>query len=371
MNFIDLKTPFSKIKLDVYKRFDRIFENAEFINGKDVKEFEESSSKYLNYKYCIGVSSGTDALMVSMMSLGVNSNTKVFLPAFTYTATAEVICLLGATPVFVDVSIESCNIDINSLNQSLKEHAKPNDIILPVDLFGLPADYDEIVPLSKKYNCKIIIDGAQSFGNEYKGKKNIDNISSFCTSFFPAKPLGCSGDGGAIYTDNEEFALTCRSIKNHGMGKDKYDIKRIGLNARLDTLQAAYLIEKLKFFDEEVNSKIRIYEKFSNKIDLLTPLKVNYESKSACAQAVFKLPEKINNFKFKEELSKKHIPSMIYYPKTVADQTAYNKKSIIGSSLNNSKKLTNMTIALPFHSYLSQEEIEKITDSSNEILNSL
>lgn len=363
MNFIDLITQTQKIKNGVDDRFSQIMKNASYINGADVEEFEEKSAAYLGYKFGIGVSSGTDALLVTMMALGVSKGTRVFIPAYTYTASAEAIVLLGAQPVFVDVDEGSFLLCPNALESALKTYAQKDDLVMAVDLFGQPCDYDRIVPIARQSGCKVFIDGAQSFGNSYKGSSCIGGVEAFCTSFFPAKPLGCFGDGGAIYSNNEALSLKMRSIKNHGMGADKYDIKFVGINGRLDTLQAAVLIEKLKIFDFEISAKKKILETYTSKLQgVLGPQRLGYETKSALAQAVFTLPENIPNDRFVSALAQAGVPSMIYYPKTVADQTAYSDGAIAADGLEISRRLTKKTVALPFHAYLTDNEIDLVCD---------
>jgi dTDP-4-amino-4,6-dideoxygalactose transaminase len=366
MKFIDLQAQSERVKLSIEKRISEILDSAHFINGPTVTEFEISSAKYLGYKYGIGVASGTDALLVTLMALNVGPNTRVFLPAYTYTATAEVVCLLGATPVFIDVDINSFLINPSELRSALDTHSKPGDVVMTVDLFGEPCDYDVIAEILNDFSVELIIDGAQSFGCSYKGKSDIAITRAFCTSFFPAKPLGCAGDGGAIYTSDEEFAIKCKSIKNHGMGQDKYDIKRIGLNARLDTVQAAVLIEKMSIFNSELNEKTALHSMYKEKLkDVLHSQTVDYQTQSALAQSVFRIPDNSNmkNYELQSRLHDKAIPSMIYYPKTVADQTAYSKDSIIFGELQVSRYLCERTIALPMHAYLNENDVNRIIDS--------
>jgi dTDP-4-amino-4,6-dideoxygalactose transaminase len=368
MKFIDLQSQMARVKKLSEKRIATIFESAMYINGPDVIEFEKLSSNYLGYGHGIGVASGTDALMISLMALGVDKSTRVFLPAYTYTATAEVICLLGAQPIYIDVNPNSYLLDLSELENALKIYAKPNDIIMTVDLFGEPCDYDAIQKLTEEYRVDLVIDGAQSFGNKYKGSKSIAFAKAFCTSFFPAKPLGCAGDGGAIYTNDEVFASTCRSIKNHGMGQDKYDIKRIGINGRLDTVQAAVLIEKLAIFDDELMAKRKILECYSEQLTgVLTPQTLMYPSQGAIAQAVFSINGKISNTELQIKLKEKEVPSMIYYPKTIADQSAYKKLSVEFGELLVSRGLCSKTIALPMHAYLTDSDVDKIVNSIIEI----
>ena len=352
MKFIDLDNQRKSIETKILKNITKVVKSGKYINGQHVKKFEKVSSAFIGYRFCSGLSSGTDALLASMMALNVNAKTKVFIPGFTYTATAEVICLLGARPIFVDVNDDDFLISLVSLETALKKYSKPGDIILPVDLFGVACDYKKIIKLKKKYNCKVIIDGAQSFG-----QKKVHNIDFYCTSFFPSKSLGCYGDGGAVYSDNKILIDKVRSIKNHGMGKNKYDIKLIGLNARLDEIQAAILIEKLKIFKKELNKKRQLLKQYIQNLKCLVPQKFKNINEHSCSQAVFKTR---NNKKLKNFLDKNHIPSMIYYPKTIADQSAYKMNGIICDKLNVAKSLTKKVIALPFHSYLTSREISKI-----------
>ena len=370
MMFIDLKTQSRLIKKKYNKKLDDIITNARFINGIEVEEFEKQSASFLGYSHGVGVSSGTDALLITMLALGVNSKTKVFLPAFTYTASAEAICLLGAKPVFVDVDKDTFLISAIALKKSLQKHSVPGDLIMPVDLFGYPCDYDELAPLAQEFGVKIFVDGAQGFGSKYKGKSSFIGIEAFCTSFFPAKPLGCFGDGGAIYTDNLCLFNTLKSIRNHGMGDNKYDIKRVGVNGRLDTIQAAALSCKLEIFEEELSIKRNILSTYNRELaKLLTPQTTPYSSLSACAQATFLLPEGIENAEFANKMKEHDIPTMIYYPKTVAEQTAYSRKGILSDGLTTSNSLTKRSISFPFHAYLSNGDVEKVIEKTIHVIN--
>lgn len=371
MKFIDLVTQADRINSDALPRIEKIIREARFINGKEVEEFENSAAHYLGYERCTGVSSGTDALLITMMALGTNENTRVFLPAFTYTASAEAVCLLGAQPIFIDVDPISFLLCPKSLKSALTEHSRPGDLVMPVDLFGYACDYDEILEISDEFGCGVFIDGAQSFGCSYKGKRSIKGVRAFCTSFFPAKPLGCFGDGGAIFSDDPEFTTKVRSIRNHGMGIDKYDIKRIGVNGRLDTIQAAILSCKLDILDDELAKKRVILERYSKGLNRCVPQTLEYASESACAQAVFKLPSGVKNHDLQLALGDVDIPTMIYYPKTVADQTAYQQNSRLGSKIDVSLALTNQTIAFPFHAYLSEMELNEVIEKTNEAIEKL
>ena len=361
MKFLDLQAQSARVQPGVNVRLEKVFSSATFINGPAVVEFEKLSAEYLGYEHGVGVASGTDALLVSLMALGVSDSTKVFLPAYTYSATAEVICLLKATPIFLDVDPSSFLLDPLELDRALEKYSTPGDVVISVDLFGLPCDYDSIEKIVKKYDVRLIIDGAQSFGNTYKGSRSVSFADMFCTSFFPAKPLGCAGDGGAIYTNNTELSEVCRSIKNHGMGEDKYDIKRVGVNGRLDTIQAAVLIEKLAIFDDELHRKQQVLDHYKAAFSgCLKPQHVSYEAGSGHAQAVFRLPEFVSAVKLQAALKTSGVPTMIYYPKTVADQTAYSDKSITLGDLPISRGLCDKTIAMPFHAYLTEDELNLV-----------
>ena len=292
------------------------------------------------------------------------SSDAVFVPAFTYVATAEAPAQLGATPFFVDVNEHDFNINIESLKQAIVDAKNMNlrpSVIISVDLFGYPSDFDLIKKISLDENIKLLIDGAQSFGGEYKNKRvgSMGDITT--TSFFPAKPLGCYGDGGAIFTDDDELADKIDSIRLHGKGNQKYDNIRIGLNSRLDTLQAAILIEKLKIFPEELQLRAKVSDTYSRKLENLNYLKVpklQDHVKSAWAQYTLIVQ---NRNEMMAKLQSKDIPSVIYYPKTLDTQDGYKKFPSVSSGLDVSHHLMDSVMSLPMHPYLSEEKIEEIT----------
>jgi dTDP-4-amino-4,6-dideoxygalactose transaminase len=332
--------------------------------GPEVKELEADLKKFTGSKFALTCANGTDALTLALMAWNIGPGDAVFVPAFTYVATAEAPAQLGATPFFVDVNEHDFNINIESLKQAIADAKNLNlrpSVIISVDLFGYPSDFDLIKKISLDENIKLLIDGAQSFGGEYKNKRvgSMGDITT--TSFFPAKPLGCYGDGGAIFTDDDELADKIDSIRLHGKGNQKYDNIRIGLNSRLDTLQAAILIEKLKIFPEELQLRAKISDTYSSKLENLNYLKVpklQDHIKSAWAQYTLIVQ---NRNEIMAKLQSKDIPSVIYYPKTLDTQEGYKKFPSVSSGLDVSHHLMHSVMSLPMHPYLSEEKIEEIT----------
>ncbi len=284
LHFIDLKAQQDQIRPELEKNIHQVLHHGRYILGPEVKELERRLCEYTGAEHCVGVSSGTDALLMPLMAWGIGPGDAVFTTPFTFIATAEVIQLLGATSVFVDIDPRTFNIDPQRLELAIRA-VKENDpsihplpklppgvkamvprAIIPVDLFGLPADYDPIMELAKKYDLKVLSDSAQGFGSEYKGKRSGTLGHATATSFFPAKPLGGYGDGGAIFTDDDQLAEALKSIRVHGKGKDKYDNIRTGLNARLHTMQAAILLTKLDIFDNELDAKQKVAERYTGLI---------------------------------------------------------------------------------------------------------
>ena len=289
MEFIDLKTQYQIIEKQINVSIKGVLDHGKYIMGPEIEELEKMLSNYTDSKYCISCSSGTDALLMSLLAIGVTSGDAIITTPFTFIATAEVISLLGATPVFVDINPKTFNSNVDLIEEKIKEVNLNTNLnikaIIPVNIFGLPCDYDKIDSISNKYNIEIIEDAAQSFGGEYHKKKsgNLSNLS--CTSFFPAKPLGCYGDGGAIFTNDDNLYEKLYSIRVHGKGKHKYDNINIGINGRLDTIQAAVLLEKLKIFDDEIKCRQIIAEKYQHSLKKYFDLQyIPKEFKSAWAQ---------------------------------------------------------------------------------------
>ena len=362
--FIDLVTQQDRIRPNLEEAIKKVLDHGQYVMGPEVKELEADLKKFTGSKFALTCANGTDALTLALMAWNIGPGDAVFVPAFTYVATAEAPAQLGATPFFVDVNEHDFNINIESLKQAIVDAKNLNlrpSVIISVDLFGYPSDFDLIKKISLDENIKLLIDGAQSFGGEYKNKRvgSMGDITT--TSFFPAKPLGCYGDGGAIFTDDDELADKIDSIRLHGKGNQKYDNIRIGLNSRLDTLQAAILIEKLKIFPEELQLRAKISDTYSSKLENLNYLKVpklQDHIKSAWAQYTLIVQ---NRNEIMAKLQSKDIPSVIYYPKTLDTQDGYKKFPSVSSGLDVSHHLMDSVMSLPMHPYLSEEKIEDIT----------
>ncbi len=364
--FIDLVAQQERIRSSLDEAIKRVLDHGQYVMGPEVRELEADLKAFTGSKYALTCANGTDALTLALMAWNVGPGDAVFVPAFTYVASAEAPAQLGATPFFVDVNEHDFNLNIDSLKQAIIDAKKLNlrpSVIIAVDLFGYPSDFDLIKKISLDESIKLLIDGAQSFGGEYKNKRvgSMGDITT--TSFFPAKPLGCYGDGGAIFTDDDELAARLDSIRLHGKGDQKYDNIRIGLNSRLDTLQAAILIEKLKIFPEELELREKVSNTYSMKLENLNYLKVpklQHHVKSAWAQYTLIVQ---NRAEVMNRLQLKDIPSVIYYPKTLDIQDGYKKFPSVSSGLNVSHHLMDSVMSLPMHPYLSEEKIEEITQA--------
>lgn len=366
MEFIDLKEQYKRLKDKIDSNINNVLNNANFINGPEVKELEEKLAEYVGRKYCATCGNGTDALTIAMKVLEVKENDAVFVPSFTFYATAEVVSLEGASPIFVDVDERTFNMDSKKLEKAIKqviEEGKLNPkAIIPVDLFGQPADFPEITKIAQKYNLKIVEDAAQGFGGSINGKKacSFGNIST--TSFFPAKPLGCYGDGGAIFTDDEEMYKKILSIRVHGKGSYKYDNIRVGLNSRLDTIQAAILLPKLEAFKEyELENRNKFARMYTEKLKeiVTTPLVPDgFESSWAQYTLILESEEKRNNLQIK--LKEAGIPTMVYYPIPLHKQIVYKDYTFNTEDLKVSEKLSKCVLSLPMHPYLNEEQIDMI-----------
>lgn len=278
IEFIDLAEQYRLLQKDIDSNIQKVLNHGKYIMGPEVKELEQQLAEYVGVRHAISCSSGTDALLMPLMAWGIGKGDAVFTTPFTFIATAEVVSLLGATPVFIDIDCETFNMDARLLEQAIEKVLDDGvlnpRVMIPVDLFGLPADYDAISPIARKYGLKVLEDAAQAFGSIYKGRKAGSLGDAAATSFFPAKPLGCYGDGGAVFTNDDELAEKLISIRVHGQEKDKYNNVRIGINGRLDTLQAAILLAKLKAFDGELKARNRIAKEYASGIGniLKTPV---------------------------------------------------------------------------------------------------
>lgn len=364
MQFIDLKAQQALIRNKIDENIKKVLDHGKYINGPEVSELEEKLAAYCNTKYAIGCASGTDALLMALMALGIGPGDAVFTTPFTFIATAEVIQLLGAKPIFADIDEKTYNIDPEKLEEVIKATItdgkyKPKAII-PVDLFGQLADYDEINEIAKKYNLTVIEDSAQSFGGEYKNQKACSLAELATTSFFPAKPLGCYGDGGMIFTGNQDLYEKMISIRIHGKGKDKYDNVRIGINGRIDTIQCAILLAKFELYEKEIELRQNVADFYSDKLkDSYTIPFVKEYNKSVWAQYCI-LDE--NREKIQAKLKENNIPTNVYYPKPLHLQTAFKDLKYKKGDFPISEKISNQIFALPMYPYIDKTDQIKIIE---------
>jgi len=370
MEFIDLKKQYLQNKFNIERRINNVLAHGKFIGGHEVEELEKKLAKYVGVKHAITCANGTDALTLSLMSLGIKQGDIVFCPTFTYFASAESIAFLGATPVFVDCCYSTFNMCHEDLEKKIIETLDlPNHkqkCIMTVDLFGLPADYEKIKIIAEKYNLDILEDAAQGFGGSIEGKKAGSFGKLSCTSFFPAKPLGCYGDGGAIFTNDNNLNSSLRSLKEHGKGADKYDNIQIGMNSRLDTIQAAILLEKLQIFDDELVKRNNLANKYFNQITNKRMLpEVPSGFSSSWAQFTLKVDDRDD---VQKKLKNKGIPTMIYYKKCMHKQDAFSEQVIKKLDLNTSEELSKKVLSIPMHPYMDDRTSEKIISEVNSIL---
>jgi dTDP-4-amino-4,6-dideoxygalactose transaminase len=362
--FIDVAAQRRRLGTSIDEAVARVLAHCQFINGPEVTQLEAALAAFSGAKYVVTCASGTDALLMVLMAKNVGRGDAVLCPSFTFCATGEVVALTGATPVFVDVDEATFNIDVNSLKRGIatakKLGLKPRAVI-PVDLFGQSADHDAIGVVAQAEGLFVLDDAAQAFGASYKGRRLGTFGLVTATSFFPAKPLGCFGDGGAILTDDAELAETLRSIRVHGQGSDKYDNVRLGLTGRLDTIQAAILIEKLKIFEDEIAARNRVAERYAQGLgNVVTVPYVASGVTSVWAQYTIRLPAGTNRDEFAAALKTQGIPTAIYYPKSMHQQTAYRDYPVADGGLPISEQLSDEVISLPMHAYLDEPTQERI-----------
>lgn len=367
MEFRDLKKQYQRYKIELDKAIHDVLEQTDFINGPSVKRLEERLASYAGVKHCITCANGTDALYLVLKAWNIGPHDAVFVPNFTFFATAEAVSQVGATPIFVDVDPYTYNISPDHLEKMIKDTIKEGKYhpkaIIPVDLFGLLADYSKIQPLAKKYKLLVLEDAAQGFGASYHGQRACSFGDAAITSFFPAKPLGCYGDGGAIFTNDDTLASLLRSLAVHGKGSDKYDNVRIGQNSRIDTLQAAILHVKLDaFINHELSDVNQVYQWYQEYLgDIVVTPTIPKHYISCFAQYSIQLNSYEERHMLKEFLELKNIPTMIYYRKTMHQQTAYAHLNISDHEYPVSIALTSKVLQLPIHPYLSQEDVLEIT----------
>lgn len=366
MQFRDLKQQYQVLKEDMDQAMSEVLSAANFISGQQVKDLEAELAEYVGVKHCVTCANGTDALSLAMMAWDIGPGDAIFVPDFTFFSTGEIVSFAGATPVFVDVDLDTFNISVESLEQKIQEVLQEGKLtpkaVIPVDLFGLPADYVRVREIADQYNLLVLEDGAQGFGGKIREKVACSFGDLSTTSFFPAKPLGCYGDGGAVFTDDDEMAQLLRSLRVHGKGTMKYDNVRIGLNSRLDTLQAAVLSVKLKAFREyeveDINKVARRYTELLNGI-VKTPV-VPEGFYSSWAQYTIQLDSRQERDGLQARLKEEGIPSMIYYPKPMHRQQAFADLSFRDEDYKNTNQLCETVLSLPMHPYLSEEEIERV-----------
>lgn len=355
MEFIDLKSQQLRLKEQIEANIQKVLAHGQYILGPEVTELEEKLVTYTGAKYCITCANGTDALQIAQMALGIGVGDEVITPGFTYIATAETVALLGAKPVYVDVDPKTYNLDVNKLEAAITPKTKA---IIPVSLYGQCANFDSINAIAKKYNIPVIEDAAQSFGATYKGRKSCNLSTIACTSFFPSKPLGCYGDGGAIFTNDEELAKVIRQIARHGQDR-RYHHVRVGVNSRLDTLQAAILLPKLAILDEEIVARqgvAEVYSKLFNNVGISTTPFIEEHNQSAWAQYTIQVD---NRSELQEKLKLQGIPTAVHYPIPLNKQPAVANNSLLLAG----DLIAERVLSLPMHPYIKNEDIRKIVEA--------
>jgi dTDP-4-amino-4,6-dideoxygalactose transaminase len=370
IDFIDLAAQQARIKPQIDAAIARVLAHGGYIMGKEIGEFEKQLAAFCGAKHALSCSSGTDALLLVLMAKGVGAGDAIFVPSFTFAATAEVVALLGATPVFVDSDPETFNLCTQSLKKAIvvaQEKKLKLAGIIPVDLFGQPADYDAIQTIADAHGAWVMADAAQGFGASYKGRKVGTIGIATATSFFPAKPLGCYGDGGAVLTDDTELFTVLESLRVHGKGTEKYDNVRVGMNGRLDTLQAAILIEKLAIFSDELVQRQRVADAYDAGLKgLLKTPQLAQGNTSAWAQYTLVANDNAHRTQIQNNLKQRGVPTMVYYPKPLHQQTAYKHHPSATVSLPVCEDMSQRVFSLPMHPYLEQETLDYIIKSVRE-----
>jgi len=358
IEFIDLKTQYARHKEEIDRRIQRVLDHGQYIMGPEVQELETALAAYTGARHCISVSSGTEALLISLIALGIKPGDEIITTAFTFVATIEVIVLLGAVPVFVDIEPDTCNIDARLIETAITHKTRA---IMPVSLYGQVADMDEINALAARHGLAVIEDAAQSFGAEYKGRKSCHLSTIGCTSFFPSKPLGCYGDGGAIFCDDEALAQACREIRVHGQSR-RYHHTRIGVGGRMDTLQCAVVLAKLDWLDWEIEQRIAIGRRYldglaAHQISGIQPLVLRPDR--SCVWAQFTLQTDARE-KVLERLKQAGIPFAIHYPVPLHRQPAYQNLYRVLGTLVHTDAAARRVFSLPMHPYLDMSKQERI-----------
>jgi dTDP-4-amino-4,6-dideoxygalactose transaminase len=354
--FIDLKAQRRRLGARIEQAIARVVDHGGYIMGPEVRELEDKLARFVGAKHCVSCANGTDALALVLMAWGIKPGDLVFVPAFTFVATAEVVCWLGATPVFVDVREDSFNIDPASLEAAIAaakgREGRPRAVIA-VDLFGQPADYRALQSIADRHGLLLLADAAQSFGAALDNRRVGTYGAATATSFFPAKPLGCYGDGGAVFTESDELAEVLRSLRVHGQGSDKYDNVRVGVNARLDTIQAAVLIEKLAIFENEIERRQRVADRYNAALsDVAAVPRLMHGATSVWAQYTLRVKDRA---RLAGACKRAGVPTAVYYPIPLSQQTGYRHHPTAPGGVPVSERLAGEVISLPMHPYLEPE----------------
>jgi UDP-2-acetamido-2-deoxy-ribo-hexuluronate aminotransferase len=354
VQFIDLKTQISRIETNLFARIKKVIDQGDFIMGADVVELEQILATFVQAEHALAVSSGTDALLIALMALDVSVGDEIITTPFSFFATAEVIALLGAKPVFVDIDKNTYNIDAAKIESVITPKTKA---IMPVSLYGQCADYDLINEIAARHNLPVIEDAAQSFGATYKNRKSCALTTIGCTSFFPSKPLGCFGDGGACFTNDDYLAARMREIRVHGQGK-RYHHTSLGINGRLDTLQAAILIEKMAIFPEEIELRQEVADRYQRLLPdtIRTPI-VSQHNTSVYAQYTIEVDDREA---LQEHLKEKNIPTAVHYPSGIHEQPIFKTLYPGERHYPNTEKAARRVVSLPMHPYLTLKDQEKV-----------
>lgn len=357
MEFIDLKTQYNSIQTQINSRINSVLQHGQYIMGPEVAELESALARYVGVKHAIGCANGTDALSIAMLALGIGPGDEVISTPFTFFATGETVAMSGAKLVFVDIDPDTYNIDTKRIEENITSKTKA---IIPVSLYGQMANMDEIIAIGKKYNIAVIEDAAQSFGAEINGRKSCSLADISTTSFFPAKPLGCYGDGGALFTNNDELAQAIKEIRNHGQSK-RYTHTRLGYNSRLDTIQAAVLLEKLAIFPHEVELRLKVAKRydslFSGKLKV-THVKEGYSS--VYAQYTIEVDDRDN---FISKMNELGVPTAVHYPIPIHKQPIFKSLGYGDLSFPNADKASERVVSLPMHPYLNESTQDYIVES--------
>lgn len=376
MEFRDLKSQYNKYKKEIDSAIKEVIVNTNFIGGKEVNTIEKRLAEYTGVRHCISCANGTEAMTLVLMAWNIGKGDAVFVPDFTFFSTGEVVSYVGATPVFIDVDKNTFNMDVvqleSSIRKVLEEGILNPKVIIPVDLFGLPANHLEIEKIAEKYGLKIIEDAAQGFGGSINGKKACSFGDAATTSFFPAKPLGCYGDGGAIFTDDDDLATLLNSLKVHGKGSNKYDNIRIGVNSRLDSIQAAILNVKLTaFIEHELDDVNKSYKLYTEKLkDVVSTPVIPEGYVSSFAQYTIKLKNRNQRDELQNRLKQEGIPSMIYYTKPMHKQEAFTQYEYNEDDFAVTNELCDTVLSLPMHPYLTENDIERVAELVKKIIGS-